>query len=132
MAGAPLSEDGALAAAARRPFAVDGLACADLYAEEVDLVIANGRVLDPANGLDGLYDVAVRDGMIVAVEPQGGLAGAAAAETFDASGLLVTPGLVDLHAHGFQHVEPIGLDFDASCLQRCTTTVCDAGSSGAT
>ena len=101
-------------------------------AEEVDLVIANGRVLDPANGLDGLYDVAVRDGVIVAVEPRGALAGATAAETFDATGLLVIPGLVDLHAHGFQHVEPIGLDFDASCLQRCTTTVCDAGSSGAT
>lgn len=99
----------------------------------VDLLIVNGRVIDPANGLDGLYDIAVEGGKIVAVEHHGELARSmVAAETFDASGLLVAPGLVDLHAHGFQHVEPIGLDFDASCLQRCTTTVVDAGSSGAT
>ena len=100
--------------------------------EAPDLLILNGRVIDPANELDGHYDIAVKDGDIVAIEPRGELAHAVASEIFDATGLLVTPGLVDIHAHGFQHVEPIGLDFDASCLQRCTTTVVDAGSSGAT
>jgi dihydroorotase len=99
----------------------------------LDLLILGGRVIDPANNLDGIYDLAVRDGVIVAVETSPGVLGCTpAAETFDARGLIVTPGLVDIHAHGFQHVEPIGLDFDASCLQRCTTTVVDAGSSGAT
>ena len=108
-----------------------GTTAGHLHQRSVDLLILNGRVVDTANGLDGLYDIAVDGGEIIAVEPQGSLA-LVAAETFDATGLLVTPGLVDIHAHGFQHVEPIGLDFDASCLQRCTTTVVDAGSSGAT
>ena len=109
-----------------------GTTAGHLHQRSVDLVILNGRVIDPANSLDGFYDIAVDGGEIVAVEPQGALARMVGAETFDATGLLVTPGLVDIHAHGFQHVEPIGLDFDASCLQRCTTTVVDAGSSGAT
>ena len=41
------------------------------------------------------------------------------------------PGLVDLHAHGFQFFDSIGIDFDTACLCRCTTTAVDAGSSGA-
>eukprot|EP00329_Picozoa_sp_Boothbay-MS584-11_P008296 72856_5 len=41
------------------------------------------------------------------------------------------PGLVDLHAHGFQFFDSIGIDFDEACLCRCTTTAVDAGSSGA-
>ena len=98
-----------------------------------DTLIRGGTVIDPANGLDSVRrDIGVKDGVIVAVEPPGGaLATAKAAEEFDATGLVVTPGLVDLHTHGFQFFDDIGVNFDTACLGRCTTTAVDAGSSGA-
>ncbi len=67
-----------------------------LRAQDVDLVIANGRVLDPESGLDGVRNVAIDDGKIVAVS-QERLAGRA---IIDAAGLVVSPGFIDLHAHG--------------------------------
>jgi dihydroorotase len=65
-------------------------------AENYDLVIHNGRVMNPANGLDSVRDVGIRDGHIAALsrEPLSG-----AAEV-DAAGLVVAPGFIDLHAHG--------------------------------
>jgi len=60
------------------------------------LLIKNGRVVDPANGIDALKDVYVRDGKVEKVEK--GLLDSAD-EVIDAEGLLVTPGLVDLHVH---------------------------------
>jgi dihydroorotase len=98
-----------------------------------DTILRGGTVIDPANGLDQVErDIAVKDGVIAAVEPVGGaLAGTSASEEFDATGLLVTPGLVDLHSHGFQFFDDIGVNFDTACLGRCTTTAVDAGSSGA-
>ena len=62
----------------------------------VDLLVTGGRVMDPESGLDAIANVAVRDGVIVAVgdeQPE-------AREVLDASGLVVAPGFVDLHAHG--------------------------------
>ncbi len=61
-----------------------------------DLVVANGRVVDPASGLDAVRHVGVRDGRVAAVseEPLDG------ERTIDASGLVVAPGFVDLHEHG--------------------------------
>ena len=50
---------------------------------------------------------------------------------FDATGLVVTPGLVDIHAHLYEHVTPLGVDPDATCLARGVTTAVDAGSAGA-
>ena len=61
-----------------------------------DLVILGGRVMDPETRLDAVRDVAVTDGRITAVA-EGGVAGR---DTIDASGLVVAPGFVDLHAHG--------------------------------
>jgi N-acyl-D-glutamate deacylase len=60
------------------------------------LVIAGGRVVDPASGLDGVCDVAVMDGKIAAV----GTGLGSAARVIDAAGLVVAPGFIDLHAHG--------------------------------
>ena len=63
-------------------------------------VLAGGRVLDPASGFDAVADVVVDGGTIVDVGP--GLAAAHPdAEVVDCAGLLVTPGLIDLHAHVF-------------------------------
>ncbi len=64
-----------------------------------DVLILNGRVVDPANGLDEARDLLLRNGKIAAVELPGGLKSVAAAETIDASGLVVAPGLVDVHVH---------------------------------
>src|SRR5260221_10215772 len=60
------------------------------------LVITGGRVVDPASGMDAVGDVAVLDGQIAAVGT--GLGGAE--RTIDATGLVVAPGFIDLHAHG--------------------------------
>ena len=101
---------------------------------EFDVLIRGGRVIDPANGiLDEVKDVALKDGLIAAVAEPGEIRFAAdegAAEVVDAAGLLVCPGLVDAHAHGFRGMGFGGVDFDEWCLARCTTTVVDAGSSG--
>ena len=63
-----------------------------------DLVVANGRVIDPETGLDGVRSIGVRDGRIAAISirPLKGRT------TIDASGLVVAPGFIDLHAHGQQ------------------------------
>src|SRR6202000_798116 len=60
------------------------------------LVIRGGRVVDPASGMDAVGDVAVLDGKIAAVGS--GLGGAE--RTIDATGVVVAPGFIDLHAHG--------------------------------
>src|ERR1700727_1493997 len=60
------------------------------------LVITGGRVVDPASGMDAVGDVAILDGRIAAVGS--GLGGAE--RTIDATGLVVAPGFIDLHAHG--------------------------------
>jgi N-acyl-D-aspartate/D-glutamate deacylase len=65
-------------------------------AQEFDLVIANGRVMDPATGLDAVRQVGIRGGKIAAVSPEA-LHGRA---TLDAKGLVVAPGFIDLHSHG--------------------------------
>ena len=61
------------------------------------MLIKGGRVIDPANGLDGVADVLVADGRIAAVGPE--LKAPAGAEIIDADGLIVSPGLIDMHVH---------------------------------
>ena len=93
-----------------------------------DLLIRGGRLIDPANNLDGNYDVAIAGGRIAAVGP--GIS-ANAASVFDATGKLVCPGLIDLHVHGYNLVTPLGVDADHYCLGRGVTMAADAGSAGA-
>ena len=97
-----------------------------------DTLICGGVVVDPANDLlEVPMDVAVHGGLIAAIEPPGTIEAADCDCVYDATGQLVMPGLVDLHAHGYQFFDCIGIDFDEACLCRCTTTAVDAGSSGA-
>jgi dihydroorotase len=74
----------------------------------MSLVIRNGRVIDPASGSDGIADVLIAGGKIVAV---GKDLAAPGAEIFDASGMIVAPGFIDMHVHlrepGFEHAETI-------------------------
>jgi len=69
-----------------------------------DLVIANGRVMDPESGLDGVRHVGITGGKIVAIS-EGTLKGT---RVVDATGLVVAPGFIDLHEHG-QNEESYGL-----------------------
>ena len=64
--------------------------------ERVDLLIIGGRVMDPDSGLDAVMNVAVHDGVIVALTEDT----LEADQTLDARGLVVAPGFIDLHAHG--------------------------------
>src|SRR5580704_9349846 len=72
------------------------------------LLIKNGREIDPASGHDGIADVWIEDGVVRGV---GANLSPAGAEVFDASGLIVTPGFIDMHVHlrepGFEHAETI-------------------------
>jgi dihydroorotase len=64
-----------------------------------DLLILNGRLIDPASGVDAEQDVLLRHGRVAAVEMPGGFKGMKAKETIDATGMVVGPGLVDVHVH---------------------------------
>jgi len=93
------------------------------YAANFDLVIKGGRVIDPSIGLDAVRDVAIAKGRIAAVEQN--IAGDAA-ETIDAGGKLVMPGLIDIHTHAGRSKEG-----PAMVLQDGVTGWVDAGSGGA-
>ncbi|HKS96474.1 MAG TPA: amidohydrolase family protein, partial [Terriglobia bacterium] len=114
---------------ARAESSLPGDSLAAAGPESYDLLLAGGRVIDPAQNLDGTRDVAIRGGKIAAVEPE--IPRAQAREVIDASGKLVTPGLIDLHTHVFPYVGPYGIEADPYCVKRGVTTVIDAGTSGA-
>jgi len=63
------------------------------------LLLAGGRVIDPAQGLDLMADLLIRDGKIAAVGAKAGSEAPADSERLDVSGLIVCPGLIDLHVH---------------------------------
>ncbi|NLT72955.1 MAG: amidohydrolase/deacetylase family metallohydrolase [Chloroflexi bacterium] len=94
-----------------------------------DTLLQGGRVIDPIHGFDGPADVAIADGQIAAIEPR--LDGSSSRQTVDACGLIVTPGLIDLHVHLYWGVSHYGIDADTACLARGVTTAVDAGSAGA-
>jgi len=94
-----------------------------------DLVIKGGQTIDDAAGLTGRRDVAVLKGKIAAVEPD--IPAETAYRTIDASGLYVTPGLIDLHAHVYRGATFWGIDADAAGSRSGTTSFIDAGSAGA-
>jgi dihydroorotase len=90
-----------------------------------DLVLRGGRVIDPAQGLDGILDVAVRDGKIAAVGKD--LPGPAR-QTTDVRGKLVLPGMIDTHAHVYRYVSGrFGLEADMVGVHSGVTTVVDQG-----
>ncbi|MFA7248581.1 MAG: dihydroorotase [Dehalococcoidia bacterium] len=90
------------------------------------LAIHNGRVIDPALGRDGIADVVIVDGRIARVGPNEGDM-VVEAERIDATGLIVTPGFIDLHTHlrepGFEHKETIATGTLAAA-RGGYTTVC--------
>jgi dihydroorotase len=94
-----------------------------------DLVVRGGRVIDPAQNLDAVCDVAIEWGRIAAIGHDLAADGVRNG-VVGATGLIVTPGLVDLHTHVFWGVPPLGIEPDPHCLARGVTTAVDAGSAG--
>jgi dihydroorotase len=98
-------------------------------AARYDLLIKGGRVVDPAQKLSAIRDVAITGSKIARVAED--VAEKDAAQVLDARGKIVTPGLIDVHVHVYDGVAPLGIPADASCIARGVTTVLDAGSAGA-
>src|SRR5499426_2275796 len=97
--------------------------------DKFDLVIKGGDVLDPSQSLRGKRDIGIRYGIVEAVEAD--IPAARALRVLDASGKLVTPGLIDLHSHVFPYGSAIGIPADELVAHQCTTTCVSAGDAGA-
>ncbi|HXB67772.1 MAG TPA: amidohydrolase/deacetylase family metallohydrolase [Candidatus Acidoferrales bacterium] len=113
-----------------------GIVPSSVWAQtDYDLLIKGGHVIDGKNSISAVRDVAIKDGKIAAVAPN--IAASLALKTVDASGLYVTPGLVDIHVHVYPGLirnsyaaGSWGLQPDGFTLRAGVTTVADAGSSG--
>ena len=93
---------------------------------QYDILLSGGRVIDPAQGIDGALDVAIQDGRVAAV--QAALPRESAKEVLDVSGKLVLPGLIDTHAHVYQYVTGrFGLNADMVGVHSGVTALIDQG-----
>src|SRR5438477_236924 len=97
--------------------------------DKFDLVIKGGEVLDPSQNLGGVRDIGIRNGVVEAV--QADIPAERALKVLSASGRLVTPGLIDLHAHTFPYGSAIGIPADELVPFQGTTTAVSAGDAGA-
>jgi dihydroorotase len=93
-----------------------------------DILIRNGEVIDPARKFRRRADVAVLDGKIAAVEEQ--IPEDRGLEVIDATGLYVSPGLVDLHTHCYHAATGLSVEADPIAWRTGVTTWVDAGSFG--
>ncbi len=106
------------------------------YGQSYDIVIRGGHVIDPKNNIDAAMDIGIKDGKIAAVSKKVDTSNAI--QVVNATGLYVTPGLIDIHTHDFFGTEPDhylsdGLSAiapDGFTFRTGVTTVVDAGSSG--
>ena len=104
------------------------------YSQKIDILLKGGHVIDPANNIDAVMDVAISDGRIAKVAPD--ISATSAGRVLDVKGMYVVPGLIDIHTHvfvgpnqgfanGFSCVSPDDITFKSGI-----TTVVDAGTSG--
>lgn len=91
-----------------------------------DILIKNGTVIDPANNTRGAFDISVSNGRIESVSEE---IESEAVNLIDASDCIITPGLIDHHAHVYP-LAKIGLPAESLCFSSGVTTVVDAGSTG--
>src|SRR5690349_1833377 len=107
-----------------------------LKAQQVDLLLKGGHVIDPKNNINQQMDVAITNGKISQVAKN--LAAKDAKKVVDVTGLYVTPGIIDMHVHAFHGTDVdayianalTSLPPDAFTFRAGVTTVVDAGSSG--
>ena len=91
-----------------------------------DMVLRGGRVICPASGVDGVKDVAIRNGKIAAV--QSDILPTSAKQVIDVGGKLVLPGLIDTHGHVYQYVTGrFGMNAEMVGVQSGVTTLIDQG-----
>src|SRR5579859_606393 len=93
-----------------------------------DLLLKGGRVIDPAQDLDAARDLALEHGQVAAIASA--IGESEARQVLDVKGKIVTPGLIDLHAHVFDGVTRNGVAPDLAGVHAGVTTVVDAGSAG--
>lgn len=105
------------------------------HAQEYDILLKNGTVIDPKNKLNKTADVAIKDGKIAKVAAN--IAGNTAKRVVDVTGMIVAPGFIDLHTHVFVGSKPetfadgsLSVSPDDFTLKAGVTTVVDAGTSG--
>lgn len=91
-----------------------------------DLLLQGGHMVDPAHRIDGVRDIAIKDGRIAAIEQS--IAPSSARQVISARGKLVTPGLIDTHAHVFEYVTGrFGMEADMCGVDSGVTTLVDQG-----
>src|ERR1700752_5167485 len=93
-----------------------------------DLILKGGTVVDPSMALHGVYDIAVQDGSIASIAPT--IDREEARRILEVTDTVVTPGLIDLHAHVFEGFNGNGVHPDLGGVYAGVTTIVDAGSSG--
>ena len=97
--------------------------------DKFDLLIRGGNVLDPSQPSSGRRDVGIRHGLVESVAAD--IPAARAVRVIDATGKLVVPGLIDLHAHTYPYGSAIGIPADELVPFQGTTTIVSAGDAGA-
>lgn len=118
------------------PFLAILLLAVTSTAQDLDLLIENGNVIDPKNGINQVMDVGIADGLIAEVAAD--IPSARAETVVDATGLYVTPGLIDLHVHVFHGTDPNAMYSngfnsvppDPFTFRSGVTTAVDVGSAG--
>jgi dihydroorotase len=93
-----------------------------------DLILKRGSLIDPSQSLIGVHDIAIEQGIIARIAPA--IPDEEARRVIEAKGLVVTPGLIDLHAHVFEGFTRFGVNPDIAGVHAGVTTIVDAGSSG--
>lgn len=93
-----------------------------------DLLLKDGTVIDPSMDLHGVHDIAIQDGKIARIAPS--IPHEEAAQVIEVPGKIVTPGLIDLHAHVFGGFISNGVHPDTGGVYAGVTTIVDAGSAG--
>jgi dihydroorotase len=97
--------------------------------DKFDLLIKGGEVIDPSRGLRGVRDIGIRNGVVESVEAS--IPAERALRVISATGRIVVPGLIDLHAHTYPYGSAIGIPADELVPFQGTTTAVSAGDAGA-